>query len=42
MPDTLLEEGGGENGTLLITEEKEGSGLAADEIKKNINAILGK
>jgi len=37
-----LEEGGGKNGTLLITEEKEGSGLAADEIKKNINAILGK
>jgi hypothetical protein len=37
-----LEGGGGKNGTLLITEEKEGSGLAADEIKKNINAILGK
>ena len=37
-----LAEGGGTNGTLLITEEKEGSGLAADEIKKNINAILGR
>ena len=33
---------GGKNGMLLITEEKEGSGLAADEIKKNINAILGR
>jgi hypothetical protein len=37
-----LDEGGGNNGTLLITEEKEGFGLAADEIKKNINAILGR
>lgn len=35
-------EGGGKNGTLLITEEKEGSGLNASEIKKNIDAILGK
>lgn len=31
-----------EGGTLLTTEEKEGSGLAADDIKKNIDAILGK
>lgn len=37
-----LSEGGGENGTLLITEEKEGSGLDADEIYKNIDAILGR
>jgi hypothetical protein len=37
-----LEEGGGKNGTLLITEEKEGFGLAANEIKKNIDAILGR
>lgn len=36
-----LAEGGGENGTLLITEEKEGSGLRADDIKKHIDAILG-
>jgi len=35
-------EGGGKNGTLLITEEKEGSGLDASEIQKNIDAILGK
>lgn len=37
-----LAEGGGANGTLLITEEKEGSGLDASEIKKNIDAILGR
>lgn len=36
-----MAEGGGENGTLLITEEKEGAGLQADDIDKNINAILG-
>ena len=36
-----LADGGGENGTLLITEEKEGVGLDANEIKKNISAILG-
>jgi hypothetical protein len=36
-----LAEGGGENGTLLITEEKEGWGLSADDIQKNIDAILG-
>ncbi|WP_070411119.1 ATP-dependent DNA helicase [Pseudomonas lundensis] len=36
-----LAEGGGENGTLLITEEKHGAGLCADEINKNIDAILG-
>ncbi len=35
-------EGGGPNGTLLTTEEKLGSGLAAAEIKSNIDAILGK
>jgi hypothetical protein len=35
-------EGGGPNGTLLTTEEKLGSGLAAVEIKSNIDAILGK
>lgn len=35
-------EGGGENGTLLITEEKEGAGLDAGQIKDNIDAILGK
>ena len=37
-----LAEGGGKNGTLLITEEKEGIGLDANEIKKNIDAILGR
>lgn len=37
-----LAEGGGKNGTLLITEEKEGTGLDAREIQKNIDAILGK
>jgi hypothetical protein len=37
-----LAEGGGKNGTLLITEEKEGIGLDASEIKKNIDAILGR
>jgi ATP-dependent exoDNAse (exonuclease V) alpha subunit len=37
-----LVEGGGPNGTLLTTEEKEGSGLAAEVIKMNINAMLGK
>jgi len=37
-----LAEGGGKNGTLLITEEKEGSGLDAGEIRKNIDAILGR
>ena len=36
-----LSEGGGENGTLLITEEKEGAGLNADQIKTNIEKILG-
>jgi len=36
-----LAEGGGKNGTLLTTEEKEGIGLDANEIKKNIDAILG-
>lgn len=36
-----LAEGCGENGTLLITEEKEGAGLNADDIKNNIDAILG-
>ena len=37
-----LAEGGGKNGTLLITEEKAGIGLDASEIKKNIDAILGR
>lgn len=37
-----LAEGGGKNGTLLTTEEKEGIGLDANEIKKNIDAILGR
>jgi hypothetical protein len=36
-----LSEGGGENGTLLFTEENEGIGLCADEINKNIDLILG-
>lgn len=34
-------EGGGENGTLLITQEKEGSGLDAEQIKINIQIIKG-
>jgi len=37
-----LDEGGGDNGTLLITEEKRGAGLDAGAIKKNIDAILGR
>lgn len=37
-----LAEGVGKNGTSLITEEKEGIGLDACEIMKNIEAILGK
>jgi hypothetical protein len=37
-----LEEGGGGNGTLLITEEKEGVGLDAEIIKKYIDLILGR
>jgi hypothetical protein len=37
-----LAEGGGENGTLLVTEENEGTGLDAEEIEKNIKAITGK
>ena len=36
-----LSEGSGENGILLITEEKEGAGLNADQIKTNIEKILG-
>jgi ATP-dependent exoDNAse (exonuclease V) alpha subunit len=32
-------EGGGENGTLLTTEEKDGVGLDASQIKANIDAI---
>ncbi len=35
-----MEEGGGANGTLLTTEEIEGKGLDADDIRKNIDAIL--
>ncbi|MXZ80558.1 MAG: hypothetical protein F4Z15_04160 [Gammaproteobacteria bacterium] len=37
-----LSEGGGDDGTLLITEEKRGTGLDPDEISKNIDAILGR
>ena len=37
-----LKEGGGKNGTLLITEEKHGTGLRAEEINKNVDAILGR
>jgi hypothetical protein len=36
-----ISEGGGETGTLLITEEKKGTGLNADQIKTNIETILG-
>lgn len=36
-----LVEGGGENGTLLISEEALGIGLNSEIIQKNINAILG-
>ncbi len=36
----LLSEGVGKKGTLLITEEKEGCGLDADQIKTNIQTIL--
>lgn len=36
-----LEEGGGQNGTLLVTEEREGVGLDLNAITANINAILG-
>ena len=36
-----LAEGGGKNGTLLITEEKQGIGLNAKEISANIAAIRG-
>jgi hypothetical protein len=37
----LLEKGGGNKGTLLVTEEKEGVGLDADKIQANIAAIRG-
>ncbi len=37
-----LSEGRGKNGTLLITEEGKGSGLAVSDIQNNINIILGK
>ena len=36
-----LDEGGGTNGTLLITEEKEGQSLDATKIERNIRAIRG-
>lgn len=36
-----LQEGGGENGTLLVTEEGLGTGLDIAAIDKNINAIRG-
>jgi len=32
---------GGENGTLLVTEEKEGAGLDLKAIMTNIKAIQG-
>jgi ATP-dependent exoDNAse (exonuclease V) alpha subunit len=35
------EEGGGENGTLLITEENEGAGLDAEKIKSYISVLQG-
>jgi hypothetical protein len=35
-----ISDGGGENGTLLITEEKAGAGLDADKIASNIALIL--
>jgi energy-coupling factor transporter ATP-binding protein EcfA2 len=35
------EEGGGENGTLLVTEENEGIGLNAEKIKEYIQVISG-
>lgn len=35
-----LDEGGGENGALLVTEEKQGVGLDAAAIQRNIDAIL--
>lgn len=37
-----LSEGGGDSGTLLITEEKRGVGLDSAAINKNINAIRGR
>lgn len=36
-----FEEGGGDNGTLLVTEEKEGIGLDLNAILANIKAIQG-
>lgn len=35
-----LSEGGGDNGTLLLTEEHEGKGLSAEEIDANIQLIM--
>jgi thymidine kinase len=37
-----IEDGGGENGTLLTTEEREGADLDLKKILSNINAILGR
>ncbi len=37
-----LSEGGGDNGTLLITEEKRGAGLDSAAIVQNIDVILGR
>ncbi|MCY3689957.1 MAG: AAA family ATPase [Gammaproteobacteria bacterium] len=37
-----LDEGGGDNGILLLTEEKRGVELDRDAIRKNIDAILGR
>ena len=36
-----LAEGGGKNGTLLVTEEKQGAGLSAQDINLNIATIRG-
>ena len=36
-----ISDGGGKNGTLLVTEESKGAGLSAEIIAKNIEAILG-
>lgn len=35
-----LSEGGGDNGTLLLTEEHQGKGLSAEEIDANIQLIM--
>lgn len=37
-----LNEGAGENGTLLVTEEQQGTGLDSEEISRNIDVIKGR